>query len=89
MEEEQWGQLGVIGEIDAGTEYALRSLYRITSRRAFVQMECSRRLSKTLLWEAAGLPGAERKKMRQTPMKEIAGKDLHELLHSKTRESCG
>ena len=42
LEEEQWGQLGVMqGMMDSTTEFGLRGKYRLESRRQFVEQDFS------------------------------------------------
>ena len=57
LEEEEWGQLGVLQQIDSGTQFALNSLYRVTSRKDFVKQDCSKRFSRAMLRKSVGLPG--------------------------------
>ena len=57
LEEESWGKLGVLQEIDAGAEFALRSIYRICAKQNFVKMDCSKRFNKTILRKAVGSSG--------------------------------
>ena len=57
MEEEEMGQLGALeNALDPSTEFGRRSAYRLTSRKHFVKMDCSRRYMRAQCRNAGTMP---------------------------------
>ena len=58
LDEDELGRLGVL-EAQTGPhgEFALKSAYRLTARKAYVKEDCARRAAKLLLRTRAPLPG--------------------------------
>ena len=57
MEEEELGQLGALeAALDSSTEFGRRAAYRLTSRKHFVKMDCSRRYMRAQCRNAGTMP---------------------------------
>jgi hypothetical protein len=57
LEEEEWGQLGVVQNMmDSTTEFGLRSKYRLDSRTKYVEQDCSRRAAGLTLRKSVPMP---------------------------------
>ena len=60
LDEDELGQLGALHpkEDDAAGDFAIRSKYRLSARKAFVKEDCGRKASAALLRKAAPIMGA-------------------------------
>ena len=58
LDEDELGQLGVLEDrTDPASEFAINAAYRMTARKGFVNMDCSKRAAKLMLRNSAPLAG--------------------------------